>query len=63
MVLLLGFVQSGELKGILGVLLAVSLMAIGFFQYSRGLTNARRVQRLEKALGEVQGNLKLPVMD
>jgi hypothetical protein len=49
-------------KRILGGLLAAFLVAIGFFQYFRGLDNARRVQRLEKVLRAVQRNLERPIM-
>jgi hypothetical protein len=63
---MLFLVASGEVKpgiGVLGGLLIIFPVAVGFFQYSFGLNSGRRAQRLDTALREVQRNLKLPVMD
>lgn len=63
MVLFAYFVQTGEIERIVGVSFAIFLTVIGFYQYMGGLDSARRAQRLDKVLREVQRNLKLPVMD
>jgi quinol-cytochrome oxidoreductase complex cytochrome b subunit len=56
----------GELKpgvGVLGLLLIVFLIGLGFIQYCLGLDMGTRARRLDLALREVQRNRKLPVMD
>ena len=55
--------REGQPPRVVGLLLTIFLLVMGFFQFSRGLDSGTHAQRLDTALRQVQRNLKLPVMD
>jgi pilus assembly protein TadC len=62
-VALLAFVKAGAVGRIGGILAAIYLTAVAFFESASWVANNRRANRLNTALREVQRNLKLPVME